>query len=80
MLDLVSPVNSLLVKYKASMDSTPTCVIPKKVTLNTIEGTSTYLQVEKKKSKAKPKVVEKEASEKNVPKKCGKGVSKKVTE
>lgn len=64
MLNLVSPMNSLLTKYKASIDTISSGAISKKVTFK--EGTSTYLQVTKKESMSKPKVVEKEASAKSV--------------
>lgn len=78
MLNLVPSTNSLLVQYKDSMDSTCPVAIPKKVTFKTTEGTSTYSQVRKRKSKSKPIVVEKDASVKNVHERTGKGGSKKV--
>lgn len=78
MLNLVSPKTSILLKYKSSMESTSTGVIPKKMTFRATEGTSTDSQFIKKKSKAKPKAVEKEASTKNVPEKYGKGYLRKL--
>lgn len=40
MLNLVSPTNKLLIKYKASMDPNPTGIIPKNVTFEEAEGSS----------------------------------------
>ncbi|CAI9260775.1 unnamed protein product [Lactuca saligna] len=64
MLNLVSPMNSILVTYKASLNNTSYATIP--ITLTFKEGTSTNLPISKKKSKSKPKVVRKEASMKTV--------------
>lgn len=77
MFNLVSPTNTLLVNYQASMDTTFFGSIPMKVTFK--EGTSIESQVTKKKSKSKPKTVEKEVSVKNVLDKCRKRGSKKDT-
>lgn len=37
MLNLMSPSNSLLIQYEASMDTTTSCVIPKNVMFNATE-------------------------------------------
>lgn len=58
MLNLVSPTNKLLIKYKASMDLTYTGVLPKKVTFEGAEGSSKEVKGKlKNKQSAKPKAV-----------------------
>lgn len=60
MLNLVSPTNNLLVKYKASMDRNPIGLLPKNITFKYIEDSSEDSQGTRMKSTAKPKAVKKE--------------------
>ncbi|CAI9293778.1 unnamed protein product [Lactuca saligna] len=78
MLNLVSPTNKLLIKYKDFMEPTPFGILPKKVTFEAAEGSSKEAKVMKmKKQTVKPKAVEEEVSKKFVSAKLGKGFLRK---
>lgn len=80
MLIFVSPSNSLLNQYKASLDSTYSGAILNKVTFRTTKRTSQGSQTIKRKEKSKPKaVVDKYAPTKTFTKKSWISVSHKVS-
>lgn len=79
-LNLVShKKNNLLVSYKASMDLTPTRIIPKAVTIDATEGSSKATKGTRKKKQAiKPKEIEEKVIKQIVPTKSRKGILNKT--
>ncbi|CAH1416264.1 unnamed protein product [Lactuca virosa] len=79
MHNLVDPKNQLPVQYLASIDSTPTRVLPEKVSQKVIEGPSKGSKAQNTKKKAeKPKEGHKAFVKETIPMKTSKGVLKRI--